>query len=277
MANRLWQHHFGVGLVATASDFGVQGSPPTHPELLDWLACELSANWDLKHLHRLMVLSATYRQDSALDATNPLHSRAVAADRDNALLWRARRRRLEGETIRDAMLALSGEIDRRMFGPSARPELPAALKAGWKPDADPRDRNRRSVYVLAKRNLRYPLFDAFDQPDLHNSCACRLRTTTAPQALLLLNGELTLGRARAWVESLRSRHGADEAGIVAVACRAAWGRPASAEEIDLGRRFVSRQSERHRQEGVEAYAAGKKALVDFCSALLNTNEFVTID
>ena len=275
VVNRLWQHHFGVGLVATASDFGVQGTPPTHPELLDWLAVELvDSGWDLKHLHRLMVLSATYRQDSATDANNP----GLVADPENRLLWRARRRRLEGEAIRDAMLALSGELSRTMFGPSARPRLPAEFGTkGWKPDADARARDRRSVYVLAKRNLKYPLFDAFDQPDLHNSCACRLRTTTAPQALLLLNSGLTTGLSLAWLESLRATHGADERAIIASAYRAAWCRPATPQEMDLADRFVERQAARHREAGASPYEATRKALADFCHAVSNTNEFVTLD
>jgi Protein of unknown function (DUF1553)/Protein of unknown function (DUF1549) len=275
IVNRLWQHHFGVGLVATASDFGAQGTPPTHPDLLDWLASELvSSGWNLKHLHRLMVLSATYRQDSAGDAKNP----GLAVDPDNRLLWRARRRRLEGEAIRDAMFALSGELTRTMFGPSARPKLPAAFgNKGWKPDDDIRSRNRRSVYVFAKRNLRYPLFDAFDQPDLHNSCACRLRTTTAPQALLLLNGGLTIERACAWMESLRATHGADDSAVISAGYRAAWGRPASSGEIGLAKRFVARQAMRYQDGGAALPEATRKALLDFCHAVLNTNEFVFLD
>src|SRR5207248_739227 len=115
MVNRLWQQHFGVGLVATSNDFGAQGAPPTHPELLDWLAVEfVESGWDLKHLHRLMVTSAAYCQDSAVDARNPGHVRALAVDRDNDLLWHARRRRLEGEAIRDTLLLLSGELNPRM-------------------------------------------------------------------------------------------------------------------------------------------------------------------
>jgi hypothetical protein len=275
VVNRLWQHHFGVGLVATASDFGVQGTPPTHSELLDWLAVELVASgWDLKHLHRLMVLSATYRQDSAVDNGNP----GLVADPENRLLWHARRRRLAGESIRDAMLSLSGELTRTMFGPSARPQLPAEFgNKGWKPDADAPARDRRSVYVLAKRNLKYPLFDAFDQPDLHNSCACRLRTTTAPQALLLLNSGLTIERARAWLETLRASHGVDETALVAGAYRAAWGRPATAEEVSLARRFVARQATLLRESGATPYEASRRALLGFCHAVMNTNEFVFLD
>jgi hypothetical protein len=279
MVNRLWQHHFGQGLVATASDFGVQGAPSTHPELLDFLACELVENgWDLKRLHRLMVTSAAYRQDSAVDSTNPHHARALAVDRGNDLLWHARRKRLEGEAIRDAILLHCGELNSRMFGPSARPELPANLsKYAWKPDERPHDRHRRSVYVLARRNLRFPLFDAFDLPDMHNSCSRRLTTTTAPQALLLLNGELTLGRARAWALALRARHGDDPRAMIRAGYRAAWGRPADDSEVALALRFLQRQSGDHAGEGASGEQAYNAALADFCHALLNTNEFVYVD
>jgi hypothetical protein len=267
MANRLWQHHFGVGIVATSSDFGAQGTKPTHPELLDWLAVELAeSGWDLKHLHRLMVTSATYQQDSAVDPKHP----GLAVDRENDLLWHARRRRLEGEALRDAFLAVTGELNPRMFGTSARPELPAAFgKSAWKPDGRVHDQHRRSVYVLAKRNVRYPLFDAFDYPDMHNSCSRRLSTTTAPQALILLNSELTLGRARQWARELRAEHGEDVDRIAATAYRQAWGRPATRDEVGLAGRFVQRQL----AEGV----ALEQAVVDLCHAVLNTNEFVYVD
>src|SRR5262249_9731667 len=144
----------------------------------------VESGWDLKHVHRLMVLSATYRQDSVIDLDDPAHRRAMKADPDDSLLWHARRRRVEGEAIRDAVLALAGNLNPQAFGISAKPELPSSLsKYAWKVDDDERSRNRRSIYVLAKRNLRYPLFDAFDLPDMHNSCSRRLQTTTAPQAL----------------------------------------------------------------------------------------------
>src|SRR5262249_34541682 len=163
-----------------------------------------------------------------------------AVDRDNHLLWHARRWRLEGEALRDAALALSGELSRRMFGPSARPELPATFgKSAWTPDPPPQDRHRRSVYVLAKRNLRFP---PFDLPDMHTSCPRRLSTTTAPQALFLLNSELTLGRARQWADRLWASAGEDVEKQTAVASRFAWGRPAKADEVQLAIRFVERQA-----------------------------------
>jgi hypothetical protein len=263
MVNRLWQHHFGVGIVATPSDFGVQGDVPTHPELLDWLAVEfIEQGWSLKHIHRLMVTSATYCQSSIVDAADP----RLKADREDKLLWHARRRRLEGETMRDAQLAVSGELNARPFGPSARPALPEKISTyAWKPDARPEDQHRRSVYVFAKRNMRFPMFDAFDLPDMHNSCARRSQTTTAPQALLLLNSDFTLVRARHWADSLRSSS-VDDGAFVAKAYREAWGRAATDDEITSGVSFLQRQR-----------VLSDDARLDFCHALLNANEFLYVD
>ncbi|MGH7169012.1 MAG: DUF1553 domain-containing protein, partial [Gemmataceae bacterium] len=284
LVNRLWQHHFGVGIVGTPSDFGVMGDAATHPELLDWLAVELvDSGWSLKHIHRLMVLSAAYRQDSRVDPANSVHALALSIDRDNHLLWHARRRRLEGEAIRDAMLAVSGELNLRPFGPSARPKLPDKIsKYAWKPDPRAQDRHRRSIYVLAKRNMRYPFFDAFDLPDMHNSCARRMTTTTAPQALLLLNGDFALERGQRLAAALHERFGAQEARMIAEGYRLAWGRPPREEEIQLGLRFLSKQTEslstRRDDDGsMDRDAARRAALADFCHALLNTNEFLFLD
>ncbi|HWG44800.1 MAG TPA: DUF1549 and DUF1553 domain-containing protein [Gemmataceae bacterium] len=280
LVNRLWQHHFGAGIVGTSSDFGIMGDVATHPELLDWLAVEfVEQGWSLKHMHRLMVMSAAYRQDSRGESS-PKHHQAVTVDRDNHLLWHARRRRLEGEALRDAMLALSGELNLRMLGRSAQPPLPPNIsKYAWKPDPRPEDQNRRSIYVLAKRNMRYPLFDAFDMPDMHNSCARRLTTTTAPQALLLLNGDFALDRARQLAARLRDHFEADETELIAQAYRLSWGRLPSSEEVQLGRRFLNTQTEALLSRAgprnhTDVRAA---AIVDFCHALLNTNEFLFVD
>jgi hypothetical protein len=271
MVNRLWQHHFGKGIVGTPSDFGVMGEPATHPELLDWLAVEFMENGrSLKHMHRLMVLSAAYRQDSRIDSDDPRCAKALKADRENHVLWHARRRRLEGEEVRDAMLAASGELNPRPFGVSARPKLPDRLSSyAWKPDAKLEDQNRRSVYVFAKRNLRYPLFDAFDLPDMHNSCPRRAVTTTAPQALLLLNGDCALDRAGRLGTDLAKQYPSDDAALAARAYRLAWGRPATDEEIALAVKFLASQT--------AALHGRDAAIADFCHALLNTNEFLYVD
>jgi hypothetical protein len=206
-------------------------------------------------------------------------------------VWHARRRRLEGEALRDAMLATSGELNLHMFGPSAKPKLPEGIsKYAWKPDARPADQNRRSIYVLAKRNMRYPLFDAFDWPDLHNSCAQRMTTTTAPQALMLLNGELTLERAQHWAARLLQSSASDNHTLIAEACRQAWGRPATADEIELGVQFLAKQAASLQDQGMQADtlklpagwpqdgdACRAAAVVDFCHAVLNSNEFMFVD
>lgn len=279
MVNRLWQQHFGVGIVPTANDFGAQGELPTHPELLDWLAVELvESGWDLKHLHRLMVTSATYRQSSYVEPSSAESAARMDRDPQNRLLWHARRRRLEGEAVRDAILSVSGKLNRRMFGVSARPELPegSSKSYAWPADERPKDRERRSVYVLAKRNLRYPLFEAFDQPDMHHSCPRRAETTTAPQSLVLLNGELALEQARRWAEGLLSQFPGDVRALIAAAYRQAYCRSAAADEVAAALAFIQNQSA-EKANGTSDVDPTTAALVDFCHALLNANEFLYVD
>ena len=177
----LWQGHFGRGIVSTPGDFGTQGSAPSHPELLDWLATEFIARgWSQKAMHRLMVTSATYRQSSQPS------EKTLEADADNLLFSRMTRRRLEGEAVRDALLAVAGQLDTRIGGPSVYPDLPPGVdnRGGWPRSASQADRNRRSLYVFIKRNLKYPLFDAFDVPDTNLTCPERnIHLDDAPQAL----------------------------------------------------------------------------------------------
>jgi 3',5'-cyclic AMP phosphodiesterase CpdA len=292
MVNRVWQQHFGLGIVPSTNDFGAQGDAPSHPRLLDWLAVEFaSRGWSFKQLHQLMVLSATYRQSSLVTPDDPRHAKAIEADSQNMLLWHARRRRLEGEALRDAMLQVSGEMNPRMFGPSAKPQLPKDLSnLAWKPDEKEEDQNRRSIYVLAKRNLRYPLFDAFDLPDMHHSCARRPTTITAPQALLLLNSEFSCDRARHWAGRLLADDSDDDAALVTRAYKLAFGRAPQTEEIAIAREFIHVQTAAAEARAPTAdetvmpipmpsgmKAARGRALVDFCQALLNTNEFLYLD
>jgi hypothetical protein len=258
------------------------GEPPTHPELLDWLASEFVAQgWSMKAMHRLMVTSSVYRQSSQVDLDNPAHARALELDGGNRLLWHAHRRRLEGEAIRDAMLQASGELSLRMFGPSAKPDLPKAVRGryDWDTDEAAADRNRRSIYILAKRNLRFPLFEIFDQPDLHNSCPERSTTTTAPQALTLLNGEFPLEQAEQWSRRLSAEHGSDARAIIRTVWQAAFGREPGVAEIAEAKDFLRQQTETlaaTSQPGVGTPPA-EAALVDFCHAIFNANEFLYID
>jgi hypothetical protein len=195
LVNRLWQFHFGRGLVATSNDFGVRGRAPSHPELLDWLACEFVARgWSIKQMHRLLLTSAVYQQGTK---PTPL---TLEKDPDNLLWTRMQRTRIEGEVVRDSLLAAAGLLNRRLGGPGVLPAVPAGAipgSQGWKTSAEPRDRQRRSLYVLARRNLRFPFLEAFDAPDTNQSCPIRERSTTALQALALLNADITTEAAQA--------------------------------------------------------------------------------
>jgi hypothetical protein len=268
MVNRLWQGHFGRGIVATPSDFGTQGSPPTHPELLDWLACEFVARgWSLKAMHRLMVTSASYRQSSVPSA------RAREEDPDNVLFGRMPRRRLEAEAVRDALLAVSGQLDGRMGGPSVFPDLPPGIttRGGWTRSQSESDRNRRSLYVFVRRNLKYPLFDAFDSPDTNVTCPERNVSVNAPQALMLLNSDVVLAWARQFarrVEVEAAEPGYPRA-LVRTAYRIGLGREPNEDEEERGARFLQ-------QAGANGSTKGE-SLDDFCHTVLNLNEFVFVD
>jgi len=286
MVNRLWQGHFGRGIVATASDFGTQGSLPSHPELLDWLATELVARgWGLKAIHRLMVTSATYRQSGTPSA------KALEADPDNLLFTRMIRRRLEGEAVRDAILAASGQLDERVGGASVYPDLPPGVEAkgGWPRSASAVDRNRRSLYVFVKRNLKYPLFDVFDVPDTNLTCPERNVSVNAPQALMLLNSGMVLEYAQALAgriyASAADRN--DLEALVDRAFRLSLARVPSADERTRAVEFLRAQPD-HLSGRPDAPTlptpmpdgptpAQAAALVDFCHALLNLNEFVFVD
>jgi hypothetical protein len=293
IANRLWQHYLGEGIVATPNDFGAMGEAPSDPDLLDYLASELVRNgWRLKALHRLIVTSAVYQQSSHPER-NPTAAQAQKADPDDKLLWHARVKRREGEAVRDLILQASGRLNLRMFGPSAMPDLPKALadesRYAWDPDEKPVDRNRRSIYVFARRNLALPLFAAFDAPDRVNSCPVRSTTITAPQALVMLNGRLTLEEARAMAGRLLAAHGDDAAALVRAAYRAAYGREPADDELKAGCQFVDRQAQviaagpapRHdalpESLPADLSPARAAAVVDLCHALMNSAEFLYVE
>jgi hypothetical protein len=264
MVNRLWQRHFGRGLVGSPSDFGLMGEAPSHPDLLDYLAIELvERGWSLKAIQRLIVTSATYRQASRNDE-------AAKADPDGRLLGLHPRRRLDGEAIRDALLAVSGRLNPAMGGPCVFPELPAELtklsSKGkiWPTSPNEADRNRRSLYVFTRRNLRYPFFEAFDRPDTNASCPKRAVTTIAPQALSLLNGKLAADAARAMAAGVADDEAAgNPAARVDRAYRLALGRGPDAEEARISLAFLD--------------GGDVTKLADLCLALLNVNEFVYVD
>ncbi|MFO0886540.1 MAG: DUF1553 domain-containing protein, partial [Pirellulales bacterium] len=194
MTNRIWTQLMGEGIVATPSDFGVMGQAASNKALLDWLAIRFEqSGYSVKEVVELIVTSNAYQMTSSVDPGTSDQQLAKQKDPTNKLLWHARRKRLDGETIRDVALQLSGELNEAVGGPSSCPTLPAALQESrysWEADTIPGKQNRRSAYVITMRNMRYPLFEAFDQPDRINSCPQRLNTTSAPQSLVLLNGPL---------------------------------------------------------------------------------------
>jgi hypothetical protein len=274
--NRLWQQHFGKGLAITSSDFGKQGEAPTHPELLDWLATELPRQgWSLKKMHRLLVLSATYRQQSV--GTGEPWETALAQDPENNLYSRMPRKRLTGEAIRDAMLFTSGHLNPKAGGPSVRLPLPAEVsnnllkKQREDVTKDATEHTRRSVYAFSRRNLRYPLFDLFDRPDALLSCARRGESTTAPQALLLFNSEFSQETAAELARNVLEASGGESTpeALAVGASRVLLSREPTKEELGVATAFL--------QEHTAQTDTLQQALADYCLALLNSNAFVWVD
>jgi hypothetical protein len=241
--NRLWQHHFGAGVVKTVNDFGTRGDRPSHPELLDWLAATFVENgWRLKPMHRLLVLSSAYRQSST--GRSPQAAAAAVSDPENRLLWHFNRRRLSAEEIRDTMLAVAGRLNLKAGGRSVMvpvdPDLVNLLykPAQWQVARPASEHDRRSIYLIAKRNLRLPFFETFDAPVLLTSCARRESSTHAPQALELLNGALSNELAAALAERLERETGGDATRTIDRAFRLALGRPPTPAEAALARDYL---------------------------------------
>jgi len=271
LANRLWQYHFGRGLVASSSDFGLFGTPPTHPELLDWLASEVrDGGWTLKRMHKLLMTSKTYRQAAAARPD------ALKADPENGLWWRYPMRRLNAEEVRDSVLAVSGKLSGHMFGPSVYPPIPKEVKAGqsvpgqgWG-SATPEEASRRSVYAHVKRSLQVPILAQHDQADTDSSCPVRYTTTVPTQSLGLLNGEFTNEQAGYFAERLKKEAPAGLEAQVRRAVLLTTGRQASDAEVKADVAFVGRLKTKH---GLSDDAALKQ----YCLLALNANEFVYVD
>jgi hypothetical protein len=256
IVNRLWQYHFGQGIVPTPSDFGLNGGTPSHPELLDWLASELIAhNWSLKHIHRLIVLSATYRQASAA------HPAGLAADAQDRLLWRYPPRRLEAEPLRDAILAVSGQLDLRMGGPGFDLFEPNTnyVKVYTPKQNFGRAEWRRMVYQSKPRMQLDDTFGAFDCPDAGQIAPKRSSSTTALQALNLMNSRFIVQQAALFAERLTREAGDDPKAQIQHGFRLAFGRVPSADELSGAVRLVQAHG-----------------LTAFCRALLNANEFLYV-
>jgi hypothetical protein len=271
IVNRVWQHHFGRGIVRSSNNFGELGTPPTHPELLDWLALWLiDHNWQLKPLHRLIMTSNAYRMSSAGN------TQALARDPTNDLFWRFDMRRLSAEEIRDSMLMVVGEFNPKMYGPSFYPTLSGDVLAtqsrpgdGWG-ESSPEEMARRSVYMFIKRSLLPPLQTAFDFPDVDTSCEARFVTVQPGQALALLNGEFANTAAAKLADRAIADVGDEPRQQAARALQLALDRPATDDEVAEGMALMSRLRQQH---GLSS----RDALRQWCSVVLNLSEFIYID
>lgn len=259
IVNRLWQHHFGRGIVATPNDFGFQGTRPTHPELLDWLAAQLIADgWRLKPLHKRMMTSAAYLQSSRDEPAS------AAIDPDNQWFWKYEPQRLEAEIIRDAMLALSGRLDRTQFGPGS-------LDEGMQ---------RRSIYFMIKRSKLVPMMQIFDAPEPLVGVGRRPSTTIAPQALMFMNNPHVRDYARAFAERVLGETPPTtapewQAAAVDHAYAMSLSRPPTEAELRDGVQFLNSQARSYKADGQADATA--RALTDFCQVLMSLNEFVYVD
>ena len=284
IVNRVWQFHFGEGLVRTPSDFGVMGHPPTHPELLDYLAAELIRHgWSLKWLHRQILTSSAYRM------SKKWRDDYGASDPENRLWWRFPYRRLEVEAIRDAMLSASGRLNRDMFGPAMYPYIPKeALAANsdpdkvW-PDFDEVAASRRTVYAFIKRSLVVPMIEVLDLCDTTRSSAKRAVTSVAPQALTLFNGHFVNEQAAQFAARLEREAPDDRSSQIDRAYQLAFSRVPTAAERGTALDFVQQETARLMEESTSASqplgeaAARHQALVQLCRVIFNMNEFVYPD
>ena len=271
MANRVWQHHFGRGIVRSPNNFGLLGDTPTHPELLDWLAGALIENgWRLKPLHKLIVMSNTYQMSSQPNAV------AHARDPLNNLFWRYDMRRLSAEEVRDSVLAVSGRLSLTMYGPGIYPEISDEVKAGqsvpgsgWGKSTI-EEQSRRSVYVHVKRSLVLPILSDFDFADTDSSCAARFVTTQPTQALGMLNGRFLNDQAAEFANRLRKDAPGNVKQQVTNGLRLALGHEADANAVDRSLKLIDVLQKKHSKSADEA-------LNQFCLMVLNLNEFMYLD
>ena len=277
IVNRIWQHHFGRGIVRSSNNFGQLGEIPTHPELLDYLAGELLKNdWSLKSIHRLILDSNAYRMSSQDEP------QSLGKDPRNDLFWRFDARRLSAEELRDSMLAVAGKLNRKMGGPSFYPDVSDEVKAGqsrpgagWG-ESSKAERSRRSIYIFIKRSLVPPELSVFDFPESDGTCEARFLTNQAAQALNLLNGQYSrqsAGEVATHVEQQLEAGGHADSSLdqlVGIAIQDIYQRPVQASDLTLAKRFVTKMQQDHQLSFQDAWQT-------YCLVLLNTNEFLYID
>jgi hypothetical protein len=275
MVNRIWQHHFGTGLVKSVDDFGAMGRKPSHPELLDWLAGQfVGRGWSIKSMHRLMVTSSTYRMKSTLDPE------AERIDPTNTYLHRMNVRRLEGEAIRDALFAIAGGLNETMFGASVPVHLTSFLEGRGRPvKSGPLDGDRRrSIYLAVRRNFLNPMFLAFDTPAPFSTMGRRNVSNVPAQALTLLNDPLILTESREWAERVLDEPGLGTSERIERLYNEAFGRPPTPAEAAAGLSFLNR-SEEDAAAGPAADRAERtrRAWADLCHVLINVKEFIYVE
>lgn len=278
MVNRIWQHHFGKGLVVTPENFGHSGSPPTHPELLDWLAVDFrEQGWRIKRLHKLIMTSTAYRQSAHRPAAAP------AADPDNDLLWRMNLRRLEAESLRDSVLAVSGQLDRTIGGPPVPVQSnPDGLVLVPDKGPTPTSQWRRTLYLKTLRGshasgqgFKLSMLEIFDFPEMAINCTRRSTSATPLQSLALVNSKFMLEQARFFADRV-SRDDAAAGKRVAAAFVLALARPPNPDEQKLCEEFLASQANVYLAEKLTADQAAARALADLCLMLLASNEFLYI-
>ena len=276
--NRVWQWHFGRAIAATPNDLGLKGDPPSHPELLDWLAFDFCENgWDLKHLHRRILLSATYQQ-----AVHRLPN-AIQTDPENKLLSSFPSRRLSAEEVWDHLHSAAGTLDLKCYGPPFVPALSAEELLGiydieqntgkkWPVTAE---QNRRAIYILNRRSFRFPFFEAFDPPNNSVSCPTRQTTTVPAQALTMLNNSTVAQQSIAMSERLIREAGESEAAQIELAWRLAYSREISDEERQAAQDFLAESRSSYKAKGSDRVS--ERVLADLCLAIFNTSEFISVN
>ena len=273
MVNRIWKVHFGAGLVRTPDNFGKNGEPPTHPKLLDFLARRfIESGWSIKAMHRLMLLSSTYRQSNQAD---PL---AAKVDPENKLLYHMPVRRLEAEAIRDSMLATAGTLDRSFFGPSQKPHISAFQEGRGKPASGPLDGNRRrSIYIQVRRNFLTPMFLAFDYPLPISTMGSRSVSTVPSQALMMMNNDFIALEAGEWAKRVLATE-KDSLRCIRQMYLTAFGRAPESWEIEESLQFVKAQSAQYRNspEPGHTEVLEEKAWADLGHVLFNSAEFIYV-
>ncbi|MFM7517757.1 MAG: PSD1 and planctomycete cytochrome C domain-containing protein, partial [Pirellula sp.] len=282
LVNRIWHHHFGRGIVETLGNFGRSGSPPSHPELLDWLAVDfIEHGWSIKRLHRQIMRSTAYRQSSRRPSQSTFDSAAIVSgeqiDPENRLLWRMNLRRMEAEIVRDSVIAVSGSLDRTAGGPPVEITNPADGLSQAKPSPTPTSPNRRSVYLFARRVYPLKFLEIFDAPIMPVNCTQRTNSSTVLQSLAVLNSEFLLSQAERLAARITESVGSEIEPCVKHGFQIVFSRPPSESELAKSILFLNQQEQGYLSVESQLEKSRQMALSDFCHMLLSSNEFLYVE